>query len=106
MATTKPNMEEKVWGAVSYVWVLSLVALAARKNNDYVRFHASQGTLLFILSLIFMIIPVIGWIINIFLVIAMVIGIVKSLQGKKWELPLVAGVSKSLADWIVKKAKL
>lgn len=99
-------MEEKVWGAVSYVWVLSLVALAARKNNDYVRFHASQGTLLFILTLIFMIIPVIGWLINILLIIVMIIGIVKSLQGQKWEIPVVAGVSKTLADWIVKKAKL
>ena len=98
--------EEKIWGAVSYLWILSLVALASRKNNPYVRFHASQGALLFALSIIFMLIPGIGWLLNILIGIAAIVGIIKALQGEKWELPLVGGWAQTLGSWIIKTLKL
>ncbi|NUM25649.1 MAG: hypothetical protein HUU49_03445 [Candidatus Buchananbacteria bacterium] len=98
--------EEKIWGAVSYLWILSLVALAARKNNQFVRFHASQGALLFAISLILMLIPGIGWLLNILIGIAAIIGIIKALQGEKWEVPAVGQFSTKFADWLVKTLKL
>ena len=100
------SSEEKVWGAVAYLWILSLVALAARKNNEYIRFHANQGVLLFLVSVVAMILGPIGMIVNIVLLIAAIMGIIKSLQGVKWELPAVAGLAKGLGDWIVKTLKL
>ena len=50
--TKNITSDDKVWGAISYVWILSLVALASRKNNEYVRFHANQGFLLFLCSVV------------------------------------------------------
>lgn len=98
--------EKKIWAAVSYLWILSLVALAARKNNDFVRFHANQGVLLFLLSVVFMLIPGLGWLLNIVVGVAAIVGIIKALQGEKWELPFIGGWAKGLGDWIIKTLKL
>lgn len=98
--------EKKVWAAVGYLWILSLVALAARKDNDFVRFHASQGALLFLVSIVFMFIPVLGWLLNIVVGVAAIVGIIKALQGEKWELPIIGGFAKGLGDWIIKTLKL
>ena len=104
--TKNISSEEKVWAAVSYLWVGSLFALAARKNNEYVRFHANQGVLLFAISLPTMFIPLLGWLINLVLGILAIIGIVKALQGEKWVLPVGANWAKQLGDWVVKTFKL
>jgi uncharacterized membrane protein len=101
----KPNQEEKIWAALSYLWILSIVALAARKKNDYIRFHANQGFLLFLCSLVWWF-PFFGQILAIIIVIAAIAGIVKALQGKKWELPLVADIAKKVGDWFIKIVKL
>lgn len=104
--TKKASSEEKVWGAISYLWVLSLVALAARKNNDFIRFHANQGLLLFAFSIPFIFIPVLGWFSNILIAIACIAGIIKALQGEKWPLPLVADIAKTFGNWVIKTIKL
>lgn len=103
--TKKPTQEEKIWGALSYAWILSVVALAARKNNDYVRFHANQGFLLFVLSLFFWF-PILGWILAIVVTIMAIVGILKSLQGEEWPLPVLAGPAKKAGDWFIKTIKL
>jgi len=104
--TKKITSEEKVWGAVSYLWILSLVALAARKNNEYIRFHANQGILLFIASLVFFLTGPFVIILNMIVGIAAIVGIIKALQGEKWELPVVAPFAVKLGDWIIKTLKL
>lgn len=71
------KQEAKIWAAASYLWILSLVVLAARKNNEYVRFHANQGVLLFVASVIFMLIPGLGWLLNIVVAIAAITGLLK-----------------------------
>jgi len=109
MAETKSQInpqEKKIWAAVGYLWILSLVVLAARKENEFVRFHASQGALLFVMSVVFMFIPVLGWLLNLLVGIAAVFGIIKALQGEKWELPIISPWAKGLGDWVVKTLKL
>ncbi|MBN1778862.1 MAG: hypothetical protein JW816_01420 [Candidatus Buchananbacteria bacterium] len=100
------KQEAKIWAAASYLWILSLVVLAARKNNEYVRFHANQGVLLFVASVIFMLIPGLGWLLNIVVAIAAITGIIKAWQGEKWALPAVGGMAKSFGDWIIKTLKI
>lgn len=103
--TKKITSEEKIWGAVSYLWILSIVALAARKNNDYIRFHANQGFLLFILSLFFWF-PILGWVLAVLVTITAIVGILKSLQGEKWQLPVLAKQAEKIGDWLIKTIKL
>jgi len=106
MAKTQVSLEDKLWAAVGYIWILSLVSLAARKENNFVKEHAGQGLLLFVISLVMMIIPILGWIINVIIVICCIVGIVKSLQGEKWKLPLLGGAAESFSDWVIKTIKL
>ena len=98
--------EEKIWGAISYLWILSLVALAARKDNEFIKFHASQGALLFVVSLVLMFIPVVGWLVNLLIAVLAIIGIIKALQGEKWALPVVGDLAEKFGNWIIKTIKL
>jgi len=109
MSESKPQIdpsEKKVWAAVGYLWILSLVALAARKDNEYVKFHASQGTLLFVISLPCIFIPVFGWLVNVLIGIASIVGIIKALQGEKWEMPVIGPWAKGFGKWVIKTLKL
>ena len=107
MADVKKNSpEDRMWAAASYLWVISLVALAARKDNDFVRFHASQGALLFVVSLVLMFIPGIGWLLNVALGVIAIIGIIKAIQGIRWPLPVGADIAKRFGDWIMATLKL
>ncbi|MAF14095.1 MAG: hypothetical protein CMI53_04370 [Parcubacteria group bacterium] len=98
--------EKKVWAAASYLWILSLVVLAARKNNDYVRFHASQGVLLFVISILAFLTGPFMVIVNLVVAVAAIFGIIKALQGDKWEIPVIGGWAKGLGNWIIKTLKL
>jgi len=106
MPTTNLSSEQKIWGAISYLWILSLVALAARKKDDYIRFHANQGVLIFAVSLFLMFIPMLGWLLNVLLGITAIVAIIKALQGERWELPIASDVAVKFGNWVVKTLKL
>lgn len=97
--------EEKIWAAASYLWILSIIVLIARKKNDYVRFHANQGALLFVLSL-FVWFPIVGWVLGIIVAIFAILGIIKALNGEKWSLPVLGRHAEKFGAWIVKTLKV
>jgi fumarate reductase subunit D len=84
--------------ALSYLWVLCLVPLLGSKD-EFVKFHAKQGFVLFILELALVLvawIPFIGWLISLIVAIVAIIGIIKALNGEKWEIPYVYNWSKKI----------
>lgn len=101
----KSNQEEKIWAVLSYFWIISLVALAARKNNEFIRHHANQGALLFAFSLL-MWVPIFGWLLGVAVFVLAIIGVIKALKGEKWEMPLVGDMAKKFGDWIIKTLKI
>lgn len=103
--TKKIPQDDRVWGVLSYLWVLSIVALAMKKNNDYVRFHANQGALLFVISLAG-IIPGIGQLLGLVVFIVAIICIIKAYNGEKWPIPIFAKQAKEFGGWVVKTLKL
>lgn len=104
MSNSNVSKDDKLWGLLSYFWVFSLIALAIKKNNEFVRFHASQGLLLFVISLAG-IIPGLGQLLMLVVCIVAIIGMVKAYGGEKWELPLLSGVAKDFGDWVIKTFK-
>jgi len=58
------------------------------------------------ISVVLMLIPGLGWLLNLLVAIAAVVGIIKALQGERWPVPLIGGLAKSFGDWIIKTAKL
>lgn len=89
-----PMQDDKIIAAIGYLWLLFLIPLLLKKNNDYCQFHAKQGLVLFVFSFIIMIlgvIPILGWLIAfvgwVIIVIFALLGFVNALQGRKWEMP-------------------
>lgn len=86
------NSDSKLMGALSYLWILSVVMLVIKKDDEFVKFHARQGLILFIISFVGFI-PVIGWIIDILVVIMVIVGFFKALSGEKWKMPLIGDIA-------------
>ena len=89
----------KIMAAISYIWILFLVPLFAAKDDAFARFHANQGLLLFLASIVLGIIgviPVIGTIIalvgGIVTFVFMILGIINALKGEMKPLPLIGGI--------------
>lgn len=88
--------DSNLMAALSYLWILSIVMLLVKKDDDYVKFHARQGLILFIASVIFWFIPVLGWILNILVVILVIVGFIKALSGERWKMPLIGDLAEKI----------
>lgn len=104
--------KNKAMGVLSYVGILVLIPLlAGNKNSPYVRFHANQGLVLFIVSvlvdlldgdfifglhsLIHFDIGIFSWafdILSLICFILMIAGIVAACKGEKRELPIIGKI--------------
>jgi uncharacterized membrane protein len=94
--TAEDIQDNKVIAALSYLGLLLLVPLLAKKDSPFCQFHAKQGLVLLIAWVIIgaiSVIPILGWIIgivgSIFLFICLIMGLVNSLSGQASELPLI-----------------
>ena len=84
-----------------------LIPILAAKDSKYARFHANQGLILLLVSVVVGIvigvlgaIPFIGWIfgiagglIEILTIVLMVLGIINAANGKAKELPLIGNIT-------------
>ena len=99
-----PEQEKRVIAALSYIWILCLIPLLTRREDEYCQFHAKQGVVVFIGSFAVMIlgiIPILGWFIILpfgwlIIVVMSILGIINALQGKKWEMPFLGKYAKQI----------
>lgn len=94
--TAKDIEENKVLAALSYLWIISLVILLVKKDSPFAQFHAKQGLVLFIAFVLLGWIPVLGWLFDIVLLIAIVVGFIQALSGKAFEIPGVHPLAKKI----------
>jgi len=95
-SSSKDIEENKYVAMLSYLWILFLIPLLMKQDSKFCQFHAKQGLVLFIgwmiVSLV-CIVPFIGWLIgffgSIFLLVLTIMGIVKSLNGELWKMPVL-----------------
>jgi uncharacterized membrane protein len=97
---TAIGLDENLVGALAYAlgWLSGVVLLVVERENQFVRFHALQSTLVFgALCAIWFVAPAIvffGWIVS-FIVIPPVSAVVwllmlfKAYHGERYKLPLV-----------------
>lgn len=94
-----PTSDRNMMAAFSYVWILSLVMLVAKRNEPFVQFHAKQGIVLLIVSIIASIllwVPVLGFVCWALAVAGMVVGFIQAWQGKEYKLPYIYGWSQKV----------
>ena len=88
---------------LSYLGILWLIPLLTLKDNAFAKCHVKQVimlTILWVASTILAVIPIIGWIADlvvwVYAIVMMIMGIVNSLNGKYWRMPILG---KWAADW-------
>ncbi|MEM4487021.1 MAG: hypothetical protein QW116_07330 [Zestosphaera sp.] len=101
--------EEKIWGFIA--WLLSIIgavlALVLKPNYKYVKYWAYLSISFFIIIIVASIvtrilsfIPIIGWLINalvgLALLILWVLGLIKSLGREYWKPPVIYELARAL----------
>lgn len=90
----KKDIEEnKVITVLSYIGLLFLVPLLAKKESKFAKFHAKQGLVLCI-GWFFTWIPYLGWLLWIAIAIFSIWGIINVLNGQFKELPIIGDLAK------------
>jgi len=99
----KSGGDDNLMAALSYVWIISIVMLVTKKDSDFIQFHAKQGLVLFVVSVIWWIISIplfflwfISWLIYLVVFIAAVIGFIKAYSGERYSLPVVGDIAKKI----------
>lgn len=87
--------QNKFWALLSYLHYLFLIPLLAKKDSKFCQFHAKQGLVMFILWF-FVWIPILGWLLGLFLFIAWIIVVINVLQGKYWKIPVIGDYAEKL----------
>lgn len=92
----KLSFIQKLMAVISYIWILFIIPLIAMKNDKFVHFHARQGLVLFMASIIVSIIaliPVLGVaisaILSLILFVFWVIAVANAIMGKAWLMPVI-----------------
>lgn len=80
--------------AVGYIWILSVVVYFSRKDSPFVRFHAKQGMVLFALSIIVWVIPIVGRFLELIVLALAVLGFLGAAQGQWKEVPLIGPLAR------------
>lgn len=95
----KDVAENKTVACLSYIWILFLIPLLGKKDSKFCQWHAKQGLILFLVevigSLIFWI-PFFGWLALILVIILAVMGVLKTLAGEYWEMPVLGEYAKKI----------
>lgn len=92
----KDIQENKAITVLSYLGILCLVPLLAKKESKFAQFHAKQGLVLFVVEVIgSFLVPLLGLGLLIYLaaLIFSIIGIVNVAGGKMAKLPLIGDLA-------------
>lgn len=96
---SKDVSENKDLAALSYVWILSLVVLFARRESPFIQFHAKQGAVLFVASVLVWFIPFLGKALELVILALCVLGFLHAAQGQWKEIPVIGPAARgSIAD--------
>jgi uncharacterized membrane protein len=91
-ADASDAQENKYTAIFSYIYILFLIPLLAKRDSKFCQFHAKQGLVLFVIDIVaslFVWIPIVGQLLMIALAIISVIGIIKVLNGEYWKIPYI-----------------
>ncbi|HPF51869.1 MAG TPA: hypothetical protein PK335_09865 [Draconibacterium sp.] len=92
-------MDGKTKAIVAHIywvgWVIALI-LNSSEKDEITSFYLRQLLGLFLLSLVLMFIPVIGWIANIIIFVFWIISLIGAINGEQKEIPWVG---KYFQDW-------
>jgi uncharacterized membrane protein len=97
------NDRTKFIAILSYMtivgWLIALV-LHGKDKDPLARFHLRQSLGLFVTAMILAFVPLVGWIINLFLIAAWCYGLYSAIIGHKYTLPIIGDFYQRHIDFI------
>jgi uncharacterized membrane protein len=107
-ATAQSGLSDNAAGALAYVTLIPAIIfliVEPYNKNSYVRFHSWQSIFLgiaaFAVQIVLSVIPVIGWIIIPFVLVAFlvvwIIVLLKALKGERYKLPVIGPLAEKQA---------
>lgn len=94
-ADAKDIQDNKIVALLSYLGILCLIPLLAKKDSKFCQFHAKQG-LVMTIACFFVWIPIVGWLLGVALFIFWVMGIMNVLSGKMAKLPIIGDLAEKI----------
>ena len=98
--SAKPASDDNLIAAISYVSLIGVIILLTKKDSEYVKFHAKQGTVIFIGEVILGVVASFTWdlsflwgLIWLVFIIVSAVGFIKAYSGEKYRVPLVADLA-------------
>ena len=95
----KKGNQANLVGVLSYItiigWVIALL-IHLNEKTSLGGFHLRQALLIYIAMMVVSWIPMIGWVLNIILMVFLLMGIVYAVQGKEEQLPVIGPLAQ---DW-------
>ena len=99
------GLQSNIAGMLCYLagFITGIIFIIIEKEDEFVRFHAMQSTILsgalFLFSLVIGWIPIIGWIISILLapvtLILWIVLMVKAYKNELFELPVIGEIARN-----------
>lgn len=94
------GMDSYIMGVLSYMGILCFVPLMFRPKDEFIRFHARQGLVLWMwsmLAILSLLVPGIGKLIfsssAMIIAAATIIGVLSVLLGRAWKLPFIHAIA-------------
>jgi uncharacterized membrane protein len=97
------GLDENVAGFLCYLFgfITGIVFLVVEKESRFVKFHAMQSTITFLILFVILLIigwvPILGILVWILCLILWVLLMIKALQGKRYSLPIVGRMAEDKA---------
>lgn len=100
---TQDIQKNKAFAALGYVSIFCLVPLTFARQSQFAQFHGKQGLVLFLAAVVVGIVeqmlPIL-WpmlaLCNLAILVLSVMGIIKAIEGKYWEMPILGDLAKKL----------
>jgi len=95
MSDSSSGLQQNIAGFLCYLFgfISGLIFLLIEKKNSFIRFHAMQSILFWVVGVICSIfifwIPVVGWILWIAFIVVWIFLMVKAFMNEKFKLPLI-----------------
>ena len=86
--------QNKDVAAFSYLWIMSVFVYFLRRHSPFVRYHAKQAIVLFVLSIIVWFIPLINRLLELGVLCMMAYGFFHAAQGHRKDVPIVGPLSR------------
>lgn len=94
--TTTISQDEKLLAALSYIYLLSFIILLIKRDSVFVQFHAKQGVVLCLISIVLWFVPILGWFLNFLVLVAIIFGFVVALNGSRWRMPVIGDLAEKI----------